>query len=372
MAIPLTRILQWLDSRFPPSWAEGWDHVGLQLGDPERTIERVGITLEAVPRSAAWAVEKHLDLLICHHPLFFQPIHSLESGSEPGRTACRLIREEIALIAVHTNLDAAPEGVSTALARRLGLSRLVPLSPRIGDLFKVTVFVPLGYEERILRALDQGQAGRIGTYRFCTFKTRGEGTFMADPGSHPFIGEIGVLERAAEWRLETLCPRTEVANLIERIRKVHPYEEMAYDLYPLNNPSPDVGLGRVGFFDPPLDGNDLIRLLKETVEAPQIRVAGQVPERVEQVAVCGGSAASLIPQALAAGVQVFIGGEFGYHDLIGREKSSLTLIEIGHYPSEKWIIPVLAEALRTADRERQWGIEVLEDLPTGDPHLIHF
>jgi dinuclear metal center YbgI/SA1388 family protein len=371
MAVPLKQLLYWLDERYPRSWAEAWDHVGLQIGDPHRPVQRVGITLEAVSRSVTWARENRLDLLICHHPLFFRPVHSLDERSEPGRTASLLIREEIALVALHTNLDVAPEGVSTALAKRLGLSRPVPLSPRKGDLVKVIVFVPLGYEERILRALDEGQAGRIGNYRYCSFKTRGEGTFMGDPGSNPFIGEVGLLERAAEWRWETICPRHEALDLIERLRKVHPYEEMAYDLYPLENPSADTGLGRWGRFDPPLDGRTLIRLLKERIEAPQIRVAGEVPDVVETAAVCGGSAASLIPQARAAGAQIFIGGEFGYHPLIAREAQPLTLIEIGHYPSEKWVIPVLAEALRNAAQEGRWGIEVLEDLPSGDPHLTY-
>lgn len=372
MAVTLDRIRQWLEASCPQDWAEPWDHIGLQIGDPERTVERVGVSLEAVPRSVTWAVQNRLQLLICHHPLFFQPLYELGNRAEPGRTAARMIRGEIALLVAHTNLDVAPQGVSTALATRLGLSRLAPLLPRERDQVKVVVFVPIGYEERIVRALGDGRAGRIGAYRFCTFKARGEGTFMADTGSHPFIGKVGVLERAPEWRLEVICPRNEVVSLIENIRKVHPYEEMAYDIYPLENPSGDTGLGRKGVFDPPLSGEELIRLLQEKIEAPRIRVAGTLPERIEKVAVCGGSAGSLIQVAAAAGNQVLIGGEFGYHSMISCQEGPLTLIEIGHYPSEKWIIPLLAESLRRAGGENRWDIEVLEDLPPGDPHLTYF
>ncbi|MEW6185751.1 MAG: Nif3-like dinuclear metal center hexameric protein [Thermodesulfobacteriota bacterium] len=372
MAVKISRIQEWMESRFPASWAEEWDHVGLQLGDPDQEVERLGVSLEAVPRSVSWAIQNRLQLMVCHHPLFFQPFHSLGNHQEPGRSALPLIKENIALIAAHTNLDAAPDGVSTALAGRLGLKGLSPLSKRYKDQVKVVVFIPIGYEEQITKALDDGRSGRIGAYRLCTFKSRGEGTFKADPGSRPFIGEVGRLERASEWRLEIISPRNEVFRLITIIRAAHPYEEMAYDVYPLENPSLETGLGRVGVFDPPVSREDLIRLLKEKVEAPQIRIAGDLPDRIEKAAVCGGSGGTMIPRAISAGVQVLICGEIGYHPLVSNQGQSLTLIEIGHYPSEKWIIPVLAQALRSAGREHRWGIEVKEDLPSGDPHMRYF
>ncbi len=292
MPVKIAEIAQWMEGRFPGRWAESWDHVGLQLGSPGKTIQRIGISLEAVPRTIDWAVRQGIQLLICHHPLFFQPLYSLTGEGEPGRSAVRLIREEIALWVAHTNLDAAPEGVSTALARRMGLVDLTPLVPKPNEMVKVVVFVPIGYEERILEGIRGTRAGRIGTYSLCTFKARGEGTFLAEAESRPFIGEIGVLERASEWRLEILCPRNEIFRLLDRIRALHPYEEMAYDLYPLENPSPDTGLGRVGRFDPPLPGEELIRLLRERVEAPQLRLSGPLPDHIQRAAVCGGSGAS--------------------------------------------------------------------------------
>lgn len=372
MPSKIKEIQQWMEVRFPPSWAEPWDHVGLQLGDPEREVDRVGISLEATPRSISWAVQNALSLLICHHPLFFQPVFSLTKDLEPGRTALRMAQEEIALLVAHTNLDAAPEGVSTALARRLGLIDLRPIENQLSGCVKLVVFIPIGYEEEIIRVLDEAHAGQIGPYRLCTFKSRGEGTFKAETGSQPFWGEIEKIERVSEWRLEVLTPRAKVLKLIERIRQAHPYEEMAYDIYPVENASPGVGLGRVGRFDPPISWEAFIRRLKQDVDAPSVRVSGSIPPLIQKAAVCGGSGSSCIPQASATGAQVFICGEIGYHSLVSQEERPLTLIEIGHYPSEKWVIPVLAEALRDASQAEGWGVEVLEDIHPGDPYVQFF
>jgi dinuclear metal center YbgI/SA1388 family protein len=372
MPVKVREIHEWLESRFPEGWAEGWDHVGLQLGDPEKPVERTGISLEAAPRSVSWAVQKNLHLLICHHPLFFNPITSLRDDREPGRTASQMIKAEVCLLVAHTNLDAAPEGVSTALGRRLGLMDLIPLEKRSQDQVKLVLFVPVGYEEKIMKVLDAFDAGRIGSYRLCTFKSRGEGTFVPEKGSSPFMGEPGRMERASEWRLEVTLLRTVVPELIMRLRPAHPYEEMAFDVYPLENLSAGVGLGRVGRFEPPIEGEALIRRLKEDIEAPWVRVSGTVPPVVKKVAVCGGSGGSLIAEALSARAEIFICGEIGYHPVVSQQGGALTLIEIGHYPSEKWVIPMLAESLREASRSRGWGLEVLEDQQPGDPYSQYF
>jgi len=361
-----------MDSRFPPSWAEDWDRLGLQVGNPDQQVERIGISLEATPRSVSWAIRNAIQLLISHHPLFFEPLFSLESNREPGRTASRMIQADLSLLVAHTNLDAAPEGVSTALARRLGLNATTPLEKRLQEGVKVVFFIPVGYEEKITEALGVLKAGRIGPYGLCTFKCRGEGTYVPDVGSHPFLGEIGCLRRVSEWRLEVLTNKAEVAELIKKIRLVHPYEEMAYDVYPVENPSAEVGLGRVGHYDPPIPWETLIQRLKQEVEAPWVRVSGEIPQAVQTIAVCGGSGGRMIPAALSAGAEVLICGEIGYHPIVSNQGQGLTLIEIGHYPSEKWVIPVLAEVLRTAGQAEGWGIEVFEDREPGDPYSQYF
>jgi dinuclear metal center YbgI/SA1388 family protein len=361
-----------MDSRFPSSWAEDWDRLGLQVGNPEQQVERIGITLEATPRSVSWAIRNDIQLLISHHPLFFAPLSSLESNHEPGRTASQMIKADLSLLVAHTNLDAAPEGVSTALARRLGLNETLPLERRLQEVVKVVLFIPAGYEEKITEVLGTLKAGRIGPYELCTFKCRGEGTYVPELGSHPFMGEIGRLQRVSEWRLEVLTNKAEVGELIKKIRLVHPYETMAYDVYPIENPSAEVGLGRVGHYDPPIPWETLIDRLKHEVEAPWVRVSGVIPRTVESVAVCGGSGGRLIPAAHSAGAEILICGEIGYHPIVSNQGQGLTLIEIGHYPSEKWVIPVLAEVLRTAGQVEEWEIEVFEDREPGDPYSQYF
>jgi dinuclear metal center YbgI/SA1388 family protein len=372
MAVKVRDIHHWLDTRYPPRWAEAWDRIGLQVGNPDQWVERLGISLEATPRSVAWAREKGIQLMIAHHPLFFQPQTSINIQVEPGRTAARILEADLSLIAAHTNLDASPEGVSTALAGRLGMTNLRPLEKRVEEQVKLVLFIPPGYEEKITPLLDTPLSGRIGPYRLCTFKGLGEGTYMPEPGSHPYKGETGRMERVPEWRLEVLADKSAVRELIQKVRQVHPYEEMAFDVYPVQNPSERVGLGRRGRFDPAIGWRELIRRLKEEVEAPWVRVSGTLPEEVREVALCGGSGGGMIPQVLSSGVKVFICGEIGYHPIVSYEGQGLTLIEIGHYPSEKWIIPLLAETLRDASRLEGWDITIFEDREPGDPYSRHF
>lgn len=361
-----------MDSHYLPSWAEDWDRIGLQLGDPEQPVNRLGVSLEATPRSVSWAIQEGLQLIIAHHPLFFETVTSLNRRVEPGRTAAQIIKADMALLVAHTNLDAAPAGVSTALADRLGLIDLLPLEKGTGDLVKLVLFVPVGYEEKISSILDGPGTGRIGSYRLCAFKSRGEGTFVPETGSTPYKGAIGRLERVSEWRLEVLTSRTEIDALIKTIRQIHPYETMAYDIYPLENSPGETGLGRKGRFDPAIGWEELIRRLKQEVEAPWVRVSGTIPTKVEKIALCGGSGSRLIPKALSAGIPIFICGEIGYHPIVSCQGQEVTLLEIGHYPSEKWIIPVLAESLRKASRDEGWEVEVFEDLEPGDPYSQYY
>jgi dinuclear metal center YbgI/SA1388 family protein len=372
MAVKVKDIQHWLDTRYPPRWAEAWDRIGLQVGNPDQWVERLGISLEATPRSVAWARAKDLQLMIAHHPLFFQPQTSINIQVEPGRTAAMIMEAGFSLIAAHTNLDASPEGVSTALAGRLNMTDLGPLENRVEELVKLILFIPLGYEEKITSLLDTPHSGRIGPYRLCTFKTLGEGTYMPEAESHPFKGEQGRMERAAEWRLEVLTEKKAVGELIQKIRQAHPYEEMAFDVYPVQNPSERVGLGRVGRFNPAIPWSELIHRLKEAVEAPWVRVSGTIPNQVGEAALCGGSGGGMISRVLSSGVKVFICGEIGYHPIISCEGQDLTLIEIGHYPSEKWIIPLLAETIREAGRQERWDITIFENREPGDPYSRYF
>jgi dinuclear metal center YbgI/SA1388 family protein len=369
MTVPAREILDWLEDRFPARWAEEWDAVGLQVGDPAQKVTRVGLALEATPAAVRWALLEKIDLLLCHHPLLFTPLARVATDREPGRTVADLIRGGVVLWVAHTNLDAAPEGVSTALARRIGLQTLRPLATREGGLLKLVLFVPWGYEELLQRTLRSlPGVGRIGAYERCSFTVRGEGRFTPGQGARPVRGEPGRESRAGESRLEIVVPPAAVERLLAAVQAVHPYEEMAFDLYPLRNPLPGVGLGRVGAFDPPLAWDAFLRLLKERTEAPLIQVSGTVPERVASVAVCGGSGRSVISQVRKEGAQVFLTGEVGYHPTVDCQETGPVLVTIGHFCSEKWILPDLAGLLDRADQELGWGLSVKVYMPSGDPY----
>ncbi|MBI5586621.1 MAG: Nif3-like dinuclear metal center hexameric protein [Deltaproteobacteria bacterium] len=369
MGIQARKILDWLEDRFPSQWAEDWDSVGLQVGDPAGMVHRVGLALEATPTAVRWALNEKIDLLLCHHPLIFKPLPRIETDREPGRTIGELLRGGLILWVAHTNLDAAPEGVSTALARRIGLQALRPLARTEGGLLKLVLFVPVGCEEIVQQALRRMPGvGRIGAYDYCSFTVRGEGRFTPGPGAQPFRGETGGESRTAESRLEMLVPPAVVERLLDRLRAVHPYEEMAFDLYPVRNPVPGAGLGRLGVFDPSLAWDDFIRVLKERTEAPVIQVSGAAPDRVAAVAVCGGSGRTAIPWARKAGAQVLLTGEVGYHPAVECQEAGPVLVTIGHYCSEKWILPELAGWLSRADQEQNWGVTIEVYLPPGDPY----
>ncbi len=235
-----------VNALYPPSFAENWDNVGLQVGDPAALLSRVLICLDPSEKALASAQAAGAEAVLAHHPLIFQPLKNVTPGSETGRLVLAAVRAGIAFISVHTNLDRAPNGLNDWLAERLGVTAAAPLSPGGQDLVKLVVFVPAGYEEAVADALFQGGAGQIGNYDRCSFQAVGTGTFRPGAGTAPFRGSCGETERAREVRLETILPHHRIHRAVERMLRAHPYEEVAYDLIPLANRRPDVGLGRIG------------------------------------------------------------------------------------------------------------------------------
>lgn len=370
MSVPAREILDWLGSRFPAEWAEEWDRVGLQVGNPDQGVQTLGIALEVTPRTLRWALAEKIQLLVCHHPLFLQPLPHLRTDRDPGKTIGELLRNDLILWVAHTNLDADPEGVSTALAKRLRLEGLEPLTPQGEARYKLVLYIPAGYEEVLQEALRLPRMGELGAYRHCSFSVRGEGRFTPAAKTRPFRGRPGREERVREARLEMTVPQAGIGGVLERIRAVHPYQQMAYDLIPLANRDPGVGLGRLGHYQPPLSWETFVSRVKEGTGTPVLQVGGTIPTQVSRVAVCGGSGRSAIPRALETGAQVLVTGELGYHVLVEFRESPLALMTIGHYVSEKWILPDLALQVKEVARDRAWDLEVKTYLEPGDPYAV--
>lgn len=344
MAATVKDILACLDAAYPFSWALPEDRVGLQVGDPGAPVTRVLVALEASPSVVAEAQDQGAQLLLTHHPLLYQPVTDVREDHPGGALLAALIRAGVAAAACHTNLDLAPEGLNEYLARQLRLLDLEVLAPVRRDAWrKLAVFVPVGYEERVRAALCDDRVGVIGRYSHCTFAARGQGTYMPLEGARPFKGEVASLSRAEESRLEVMVPESRVAPTLARLKAAHPYEEVAYDLYPLADAGPLLGFGRVGSWPQPLPWEETVNRVKEVFAVSGVRLWGRPPAAVSRVAVCGGSGGDLIGQAQQKGASVYVTGELRHHQAVPGPQGEFALIEVGHFASEIVFMPAWAQ-----------------------------
>ncbi|MEP0545868.1 MAG: Nif3-like dinuclear metal center hexameric protein [Rhodothermales bacterium] len=329
-----------LESWAPPGSKLSYDAVGLQVGDPTRSVASVLVALDLTPAVVGEAEAMGADLIVTHHPLLFKPLKRLVPTDFVSGLAYRLAQSGIAYYAIHTNLDAAPGGVSFALAEHLGLEEVRFLDGMRESLAKLVTFVPASHADAVRAALAKAGAGQIGDYSACAFTTEGTGHFRPGDSTDPFVGTPGKLESADEVRLEVEVARWDVARVVRALRQAHPYEEVAYDIYHTERPSTRAGLGAVGTLAEPEPLHDFLRRVAERLDAGSLRYVGNDDALVETVAVCGGSGSSLISHALAAGADAFITADVTYHTffepLAPDGAPRLALIDAGHYETE-WV-----------------------------------
>lgn len=352
------------------SWAPRWtaweqDNVGLQIGDRDRPVRRVGVALEVTPGVIDEAIRRRWDLVVTHHPLFFRPPRSITTDHQIGQMALRLAERRIAVYAAHTNLDFAPNGVSMTLAAVLGLRDVGYLAPLRGQLQKLAVFVPVGHEAPVIDALATAGAGVIGEYSHCTFGSPGTGTFKASSKAQPFIGSREQLESTEEVRIEAVVPKALVRAAVERVREVHPYDEMAYDVYPVETPDVNHGMGALGTLPRPVSLRSFVAFVGRRLHARSIRFAGDPRRRVRRVAVCGGAGSDLVGDAIRAGADAFVTADVKYHAYHGLP-SGFALIDAGHGETEQVILRPLADFLRRAAADRRQRVSVdVSRVPTN-------
>ncbi|MEG6512977.1 Nif3-like dinuclear metal center hexameric protein [Desulforamulus ruminis] len=352
-----------------PRWlAEAWDNSGWQVGDPGARVDKVLLALDVDHTVAKEALEKKAQLIICHHPLLMKGIKSIRLDDPQGVLLADLIQNNIGVYAAHTNLDSAADGVNALLAERMGLTDLEVLQPAAGERYnKLVVFVPVEQVEAVSEAMARAGAGHIGNYSHCTFRTQGTGTFYPLAGARPFIGQPGQLAKVDEIRLETIVPVSKVSAVLQAMLSAHPYEEVAYDLYPLENRSGSLGLGRVGVLGEALGFADLVIKVKEVLGLTTARVGGGMWKEVRKIAVCGGSGAELWPVAAAKGAEVFITGDIKYHTAQDMLAAGLNFIDAGHFATEYMMIPELQNKLAEACRQRGWVVDFLTTKRQSDP-----
>jgi dinuclear metal center YbgI/SA1388 family protein len=359
-------IIQVFEGFSPKSLAMEGDKVGLQIGNLSRKIQNVMIALDVLEEVVDEAIAKNVQLIIAHHPLIFRPLQRITSDDPSGRLIEKLIKNDIAVYAAHTNLDIAKGGVNDLLADALGLKDTKVLFPTFeAKLKKLVVFVPKSYEEIVREAIGKAGAGSIGDYQYCSFSSSGTGRFLPGEAANPFIGSNGNLEVVEEVRIETIYPVHLEKRLVSAMIKAHPYEEVAYDLIPLDNKGETLGLGRVGNV-PETTLQGFVEIVKEALEVKTVRVVGNLSSKVKKVAVLGGDGNKYFPHAKFAGADVYITGDFYYHTAHDAAAQGLNVIDPGHNV-EKVMKKGVANVLSQLFNEKGYDVNVFPSEIHTDP-----
>jgi len=351
MTASVSDIMERMEALAPFRLAEEWDNAGLQVGQGDWPVQKIWIALDPLPDVVAAACSADADLLITHHPLILKPLRSIDFSTPAGSIIRMAHEHRLAIFAAHTNLDSAAGGVNDILASEIGLINLKPLVPgQKSEIFKFAVYVPSEYERKVMNALFETQAGNIGKYSCCTFRHRGTGTFKPDDSAKPFSGRNGEISHTDEIRIEAVVPKNELAHVVDHVRKVHPYEIMAYDLYPMvsscNDEEKKEGLGRVGELGEPTDLASFAGNIKKRLGLGAVKIAGNADLPVRRAAICTGSGSGLIKAFFSSSAQVYVSGDMRYHDARDVQAAGRGLIDIGHFASEHLFVRALGEQLR--------------------------
>ena len=337
-------ITSYLESIAPLEYQEGYDNSGLIVGRKDDEVSKVLVSLDCTEEVVQEAINKKCELIIAHHPIVFGGLKKFNGTDYVQRTVMLAIKNDIGIYAIHTNLDNVLPGVNAEIARRLGLQNVEILAPKKELLSKLVTFVPNAHLEEVRSSLFEAGAGSIGGYSDCSFSTDGEGTFKAGEDAQPFVGEKGKLHREKESRLELIVPRRHEGKIVQALLHSHPYEEVAYDLYPLRNANKEVGAGMVGDLENPTDAMTFLRDVKDKMKTPLIRYTRPTKEKVQRIAICGGAGSFLLPAAKGAKADVFITGDYKYHQFFDAEED-LMIADIGHYESEQFTKVLIKELL---------------------------
>ena len=340
----LKAITSYLEGVAPLSLQESYDNSGLQVGDPNMEVSGIIISLDITEEVLTEALRHGYNLIVAHHPLIFGGLKKITGQGSTERIIMSAIKEGVAIYAGHTNFDAIGKGVNHYLAEKVGLSEIGILSPVGNILRKVVVFVPEDHVDKVRTAMFEAGAGHIGAYDSCSFNTKGIGTFKGSEESNPFAGEKEKFHKEPETRIETIIPASGVKKVISAIKGAHPYDEVAYDIYPLLNEHEYVGMGMVGELKEAIGEEQFLAHLKNIFDAKGIRHSKLSGKTVKRVAVCGGSGSFLIKEAIASGADVFVTGDFKYHQFFEAE-NRIVIIDIGHYESEQFTLDLFYELL---------------------------
>ncbi|MGM0452208.1 MAG: Nif3-like dinuclear metal center hexameric protein [Thermodesulfobacteriota bacterium] len=361
-------ILQILEQIAPRELAEDWDNVGLQFGDAGWPVNRVFVALDPTMASLEAAVDTGADLLVTHHPLIFKPLKSVDVTTPTGAILDLAARKRVAVFAAHTNLDSVEGGINDVLAEKIGLCPHAPLSPaRRTEVCKLVVFVPRSDADSVLDALSRTPAGNVGDYSACAFYGQGRGRFVPGEAAHPRTGSPGELTETDEVRIETRVEKSDIDTVITHLRRYHPYETMAYDIYPLHGQDSAAGLGRIGSFESRRDLKTVALDIKVRLGLKSVKFAGRADLPVKSAAICSGGGSGVVGDFMTSDADVFISGDLNHHHALDVAAGRRGLIDIGHFASEQLIVPVLARRIEDAVEQSELAVTVAPWSDEPDP-----
>jgi dinuclear metal center YbgI/SA1388 family protein len=340
-------IIKYLEEWAPKGIAWDKDNVGLQVGDPKIRIKNILISLDLNEEVINSAVKENCNLIITHHPILYYPLKNLDfSKNRIARMIQMLVKNNITLYSAHTNLDFTKQGVSYSLAKRFQLKKIRFLKNLSQNQFKLAVFVPTSHVSKVAEAIHQSGGGIIGKYSHCSFRTTGTGTFKGSSESNPSIGNKEVVEFVEEVKLEVLVDEWKLNQVIIAMKKAHPYEEVAYDIFPLKNENVNYGIGAIGEFPDSMDTNDFLAFVSSKLKTSTLRYAKSNKKKIKSVAVCGGSCGELVDEVIKQNADAFVTADLRYHTFQDAE-GKILLIDAGHYETEAPIIDEIKRRLES-------------------------
>ncbi len=337
-------ITNYLESIAPLSLQESYDNAGLITGNKDTELSGVLITLDTLPEVIDEAIKLNANLIISHHPIIFKGLKKINGNNYIERTIIKAVKNDIAVYAIHTNLDNISKGVNAILCKKLGLINCRPLLPIKNQLRKLVTFVPENYAEKVRSAVLNAGAGKIGNYDYCSFNTEGIGTFRAGKNTNPFVGKQNEKHYEKEVRIETVFPYYIQNQIITALLTEHPYEEVAYDIYTLDNTFEKTGAGMIGELKTEIPEIDFLKKIKKSLNSGIIRHTALLNKPIKKVALCGGSGSFLLKHAIKQKADIYISSDFKYHEFFDADNKIL-IADAGHFETEQFTKELIYDIL---------------------------
>lgn len=333
-----------LEQLAPLGYAESFDNVGLLVGDSNTEITSVLVAHDALEEVVEEAIEKGCNLIVCFHPIWFSSIKKLTGKNYVERALIKAIRNDIAIYAIHTALDNHALGVNKIFCDTIGVKDTKILIPKLNYIKKLVTYVPANYVNRVQQALFKAGAGSIGNYKQCSFTSLGEAGFTPIQGSNPFVGEIGQAHKGPECKIEMVFEKHLQGLVLKALFESHPYEQVAYEIFSIDNPMNNVGMGMIGELPQAMDQMEFLNMVKEKTQSNGIRYSKLLNRPIKRVAVLGGSGSFAIPDAIKQNADIFLTADLKYHDYYQAD-NQLILADIGHFESERYTKNYIVEFL---------------------------